>query len=162
MSKKFGSGSPVASKGRRASSSDVSSCSVRPRLAAEEPSTPSVEWYRPLSPRHCTRLQIDQLSPHQLYVTPSGMPQLWPLARHHGLRVPRSCEGTGSPQVRRHAAVCGRCALALGLTMRCFRYYRPWLDAQNLVGADGSGAKGLTYEGYRPQATGLRLAAIGA
>ncbi|KAH7073526.1 hypothetical protein BKA63DRAFT_415498 [Paraphoma chrysanthemicola] len=31
------------------------------------------------------------------------------------------------------------------------RYYRPWLDAQNLVGADGSGSKGLTYAGYRPQ-----------
>jgi signal transduction histidine kinase len=30
--------------------------------------------------------------------------------------------------------------------------YRPWLDAQSLVdAADGSGAKGLTYEGYRPQ-----------
>jgi signal transduction histidine kinase/GAF domain-containing protein len=32
------------------------------------------------------------------------------------------------------------------------RYYRPWLDAQNLVNAaDGSGSKGLTYDGYRPQ-----------
>jgi signal transduction histidine kinase len=32
------------------------------------------------------------------------------------------------------------------------RYYRPWLDAQNLIGAaDGSGTKGLTYDGYRPQ-----------
>ncbi|KAF2826428.1 hypothetical protein CC86DRAFT_323733 [Ophiobolus disseminans] len=33
------------------------------------------------------------------------------------------------------------------------RYYRPWLDAQSLENAaDGSGPKGLTYEGYRPQA----------
>ncbi|KAF2033481.1 sensor histidine kinase-like protein/response regulator [Setomelanomma holmii] len=32
------------------------------------------------------------------------------------------------------------------------RYYRPWLDAQTLVGADGIGIKGLSYEGYRPQA----------
>ncbi|KAF2129179.1 hypothetical protein P153DRAFT_317851 [Dothidotthia symphoricarpi CBS 119687] len=31
------------------------------------------------------------------------------------------------------------------------RYYRPWLNAQSLVDADGSGSKGLTYEGYRPQ-----------
>ncbi|KAJ4369795.1 hypothetical protein N0V83_005559 [Neocucurbitaria cava] len=32
------------------------------------------------------------------------------------------------------------------------RYYRPWLDAQSLVdAADGSGSKGLTYAGYRPQ-----------
>lgn len=31
------------------------------------------------------------------------------------------------------------------------RYYRPWLDAQSLLAADGSGHKGLTYEGYQPQ-----------
>lgn len=31
------------------------------------------------------------------------------------------------------------------------RYYRPWLDAQSLVDADGSGPKGLTYAGYRPK-----------
>jgi hypothetical protein len=32
------------------------------------------------------------------------------------------------------------------------RYYRPWLDAQSLVNAaDGSGSKGLTYDGYQPQ-----------
>lgn len=32
------------------------------------------------------------------------------------------------------------------------RYYRPWLDAQSLENAaDGTGPKGLTYEGYRPQ-----------
>ncbi|KAF1956521.1 hypothetical protein CC80DRAFT_492071 [Byssothecium circinans] len=29
------------------------------------------------------------------------------------------------------------------------RYYRPWLDAQNLVQAVDGKAKGLTYEGYR-------------
>ena len=33
------------------------------------------------------------------------------------------------------------------------RYYRPWLDAQSLENVtDGIGHKGLTYEGYRPQA----------
>ncbi|KAL6708312.1 hypothetical protein ACN47E_003236 [Coniothyrium glycines] len=32
------------------------------------------------------------------------------------------------------------------------RYYRPWLDAQSLVGADRTGEKGLTYKGYRPAA----------
>jgi hypothetical protein len=38
------------------------------------------------------------------------------------------------------------------LTRSLHRYYRPWLDAQSLVdAADGSGSKGLTYEGYRPQ-----------
>jgi signal transduction histidine kinase/GAF domain-containing protein len=32
------------------------------------------------------------------------------------------------------------------------RYYRPWLDAQSIEdAADGTGAKGLTYEGFRPQ-----------
>ncbi|KAF2855061.1 sensor histidine kinase-like protein/response regulator [Plenodomus tracheiphilus IPT5] len=31
-------------------------------------------------------------------------------------------------------------------------YYRPWLDAQSLVDADGSGKNGLTYAGYRPDA----------
>jgi signal transduction histidine kinase/GAF domain-containing protein len=29
--------------------------------------------------------------------------------------------------------------------------YRPWLDAQSLETADGSGSKGLTYNGFRPQ-----------
>ncbi|KAF1917970.1 hypothetical protein BDU57DRAFT_472138 [Ampelomyces quisqualis] len=34
------------------------------------------------------------------------------------------------------------------------RYYRPWLDAQNLINAaDGSGSKGLTYKGYQPQSS---------
>lgn len=32
------------------------------------------------------------------------------------------------------------------------RYYRPWLDAQSLVDADGSGKNGLTYAGYSPKA----------
>ncbi|KAI0579685.1 Histidine kinase G7 [Pyrenophora tritici-repentis] len=32
------------------------------------------------------------------------------------------------------------------------RYYRPWLDAQSLVDADGSG-KPLTYSGFQPQAS---------
>jgi len=32
------------------------------------------------------------------------------------------------------------------------RYYRPWLDAQSLVDADGSGKNGLTYAGYCPKA----------
>lgn len=32
------------------------------------------------------------------------------------------------------------------------RYYRPWLDAKSLVDTDGSGKKGLTYDGYRPDA----------
>ncbi|KNG50319.1 histidine kinase g7 [Stemphylium lycopersici] len=32
------------------------------------------------------------------------------------------------------------------------RYYRPWLDGQSLVDADGSG-KPLTYSGYQPQSS---------
>jgi hypothetical protein len=33
------------------------------------------------------------------------------------------------------------------------RYYRPWVDAQSLENAaDGTGSKGLTFDGYRPQA----------
>ncbi|USP80587.1 hypothetical protein yc1106_07861 [Curvularia clavata] len=32
------------------------------------------------------------------------------------------------------------------------RYYRPWLDGQSLLDADGSG-KPLTYSGYQPQAS---------
>ena len=45
-----------------------------------------------------------------------------------------------------------RTALKHRLTSHHSPDYRPWLDAQSLVDADGSGSKGLTYEGYRPQA----------
>lgn len=34
-----------------------------------------------------------------------------------------------------------------------YRYYRPWLDAQSLENADGSGVRGLTYAGYRPKSS---------